>query len=229
MYVRCLQEISYLTSPQAMNPLPNRPLLSNSSLPVALPNVPSFEQIAFNGRPTKRLQDVGKDFPLMNGMSTMLPNAPPSGPSSQPERPPSVGPPAATQHQPPSATLGQQPPPLAQLGQLPTSGESQQPDPKGKEEETDGQRITAIFRPDDDFKEKLRLSHEAADRARLEGSGSLSGAASWEGRAQEEDEDVKEEEPADMEDEEGTEIGEGEDTKIWKAKRTLRKLVSSHA
>ncbi|KAK7693152.1 hypothetical protein QCA50_002718 [Cerrena zonata] len=224
---QCLQEISYLTSPQAMNPLPNRPLLSSSSLPVALPNVPSFEQIAFNGRPTKRLQDVGKEFPILNGISAMLPNAAPSGPP-QPERPPSAGPSSALQQQQQQPqqpiTLGQPPQqqPQAQLGQSAVPPESQQSDSKRKEEEAEGQRITAIFRPDDDFKEKLRLSHEAADRARLEGSGSLSGAASWERREQEEDEDIKEEEPADMEDEEGTEIGEGEDAKIWKAKRTLR-------
>lgn len=215
-----------------MNPLPNRPLLNNSSLPVALPNVPSFEQMAFNGRPTKRLQDVGKEFPILNGISGMLPNAPPSGPS-QPERPPSAGPPSAVQQQQQLPnTLGQplqQPPPQAQLGQLPVPPESQQSDAKRKEDDAESQRITAIFRPDDDFKEKLRLSQEAADRSRLDGSASLSGAVSWERRAQEEDEDVKEEEPADMEDEEGTEIGEGEDAKIWKAKRTLRKSVSSHA
>ncbi|PIL23750.1 hypothetical protein GSI_13500 [Ganoderma sinense ZZ0214-1] len=55
---QCLQEVSYLTSPQAMNPLPNRPLLANSNLPLQLPNVPPFEQMAFNGRPRKAMPDT---------------------------------------------------------------------------------------------------------------------------------------------------------------------------
>lgn len=46
---QCLQEITYLTSPQAVNPLPNRPLVgpiggsaSAPNLPVSIPNLPSF-------------------------------------------------------------------------------------------------------------------------------------------------------------------------------------------
>jgi striatin 1/3/4 len=44
---QCLQEITYLTSPQAVNPLPNRPLLNvagSSSAPnlVSIPNLPTF-------------------------------------------------------------------------------------------------------------------------------------------------------------------------------------------
>lgn len=45
---QCLQEITYLTSSVAVNPLPNRPLLSipasasAPNLPLALPNLPSF-------------------------------------------------------------------------------------------------------------------------------------------------------------------------------------------
>jgi len=74
---QCLQEISYLTSPQAMNPLPNRPLLSNTSIPLSLPNVPSFDQMAYH-RPRKVLPETGKDFPLLNGHAVI------SGPSSAP-------------------------------------------------------------------------------------------------------------------------------------------------
>ncbi|CAL1703983.1 unnamed protein product [Somion occarium] len=225
---QCLQEISYLTSPQAMNPLPNRPLLSNSSLPVALPNVPSFDQMAFNGRPTKRLQDVGKEFPLVNGMS-VLSNTASSSSIAQHERPSSIGPSATSGQQQQQSSEGLTQPPQEQqqhqpqLGQLPPAPDSvgQQAEAKREEDESEKQRLTAIFRPDEDFKEKLRLSHEAADRARLE-AGSLSGAASWEQRSQGDEEEVRDEEPADMEDEEGTEVGEGEDAKIWKAKRTLR-------
>jgi hypothetical protein len=46
---QCLQEITYLTSSQAVNPLPNRPLVggiggssSAPNLPVSIPNLPSF-------------------------------------------------------------------------------------------------------------------------------------------------------------------------------------------
>lgn len=60
---QCLQEVTYLTSPQAMNPLPNRPLLANPSLAVTLPNLPSFEQHAFNGRPRKTVPDVATNGP----------------------------------------------------------------------------------------------------------------------------------------------------------------------
>lgn len=73
------------------------------------------------------------------------------------------------------------------------------------------------------------MSHEAAERDRLERTGestSLIGAASWE-RGGPEDEhgggkDVDEED----EEETTTNFGEGSETdgtKLWKAKRTLRK------
>ncbi|KAF8305334.1 WD40 repeat-like protein [Clavulina sp. PMI_390] len=39
---QCLQEITYLTSPQAANPLPNRPFASAPNLPVSMPNLPSL-------------------------------------------------------------------------------------------------------------------------------------------------------------------------------------------
>ena len=53
----CLQEVLYLTSPR--RPLPNRPLLSNLSLP----NAPFFNQFACNGHPRKAMQDLFKKFP----------------------------------------------------------------------------------------------------------------------------------------------------------------------
>lgn len=65
--IRCLQEVTYLTSPQALNPLPNRPLLNNSSIPLSLPNVPSLDASAYNGRPRKIVPDNEKDVPFLNG------------------------------------------------------------------------------------------------------------------------------------------------------------------
>ena len=87
------------------------------------------------------------------------------------------------------------------------------------------QQLTAIFRPDDagEWKERLRLSHEAAERERLERTGE---AASWErGGPYDEHSGGKD---VDEEDEEETtaSFGEGSETdgaKLWKAKRTLRK------
>jgi striatin 1/3/4 len=82
---------------------------------------------------------------------------------------------------------------------------------KGAEHENSG---TAIFRPGDDWKEKLRQSHEAAqNRAanRSEGSSEVVGWA--------EDGELKEDEG--IEDEES--VSEGEGIKTWKPKKTLRK------
>ncbi|KAI0075489.1 WD40 repeat-like protein [Panus rudis PR-1116 ss-1] len=231
---QCLQEISYLTSPQAMNPLPNRPLLNNSSLPVALPNVPSFEQMAYNGRPRKVMPEVGKDFPILNGVGMLSgQNATSSSASGvQTDRPSTLGgnaPPNA--QQPPQAAGGGGPaPPAQQPSQISQpSNIGSQTESKPREEETDLQKLTAIFRPDDDFKEKVRLAREASlqqQQAEVNvndpSGSSFSGAASWERRARVDEEDARDEEPADIEDEESSDIGEGEGAKIWKAKRTLR-------
>lgn len=239
-HFRCLQEVSYLTSPQAMNPLPNRPLLNNSSLPVSLPNVPSFDSVAFNGRPRKVMPEVGKDFGIMNGMNTMMPGQP-SAPSSTPgqnnpidragilgsallqsqqqqqQQQTITGPPMQVQLQPASEPQQQQ------LSQTQNDGRE-----SSQASDQDGVP-TAIFRPDSagEWREKLRLSHEAElARSGQAGGSSMSGAASWERRSREEEEDSKTEEEPDVEDDDGTEIEDGEGSKLWKNKRTLRKSVS---
>ncbi|THH31742.1 hypothetical protein EUX98_g2438 [Antrodiella citrinella] len=222
---QCLQEISYLTSPQAMNPLPNRPLLNNSSLPVSLPNVPSYDQLAFNGRPRKVMPDVGKEFPMLNGMSIMS-NAPSvssaAGSQMQMDRPGVLAGSAALAPQQPSAS-GQIHQPPGQLPLPPQLGQ-QQLDYKDKDSDSDPQPLTSIFQPAEDWREKLRASHEASERARNDRDGapnSLSGAASWERRARDDDEESKEEEP-EVEEEDTSEIGSDEGSKVWKAKKTLR-------
>ncbi|TFK54848.1 WD40 repeat-like protein [Heliocybe sulcata] len=221
---QCLQEVSYLTSPQAMNPLPNRPIMNSGSLPLSLPNVPPFEQMPYNGRPRKVMPEVGKEYPVMNGMSMM------SGPSSAPAA-------SGGQIQPleRSNPLGSamMPPPQPQQTSTSASGPSPQQPPQAQpsqnQEPKDGdepRQLTAIFRPDDDWKEKLRLHHEAAEQMRLErersGASGMSavGIASWQRGTREEEEDGKEEE--DVEDDESSVIGEGEGGKVWKTKRTLR-------
>lgn len=143
--------------------------------------------------------------------------------------------PSQQHQQAPGGTTGQQPQQQqSQPGQVPQSLPlpSQQSEAKEKENETEPTQLTAIFRPDDagEWKEKLRLSNEASEQARLERagqpSGALSGAASWERRARDDEEDTKEEEP-DVEEEESNEVGDGEGAKVWKPMRTLRKSVSS--
>jgi len=216
---QCLQEISYLTSPQAMNPLPNRPLLSNTSIPLSLPNVPSFDQMAYH-RPRKVLPETGKDFPLLNGHAVI------SGPSSAP----------ATSGQ--QVALLERNNPISGSTQQQQTGPASQPSPsqpqssptipqgdKEREGESEGRQLTAIFRPDDagEWREKVRLSHEASEQARSarDGhSGSLGGISSWD-RHRDDDDDVKEEE-GEVEDDDTSVVGEGEGTKVWKAKRTLR-------
>ncbi|KAI0273852.1 WD40-repeat-containing domain protein [Gloeopeniophorella convolvens] len=213
---QCLQEIQYLTSSQAMNPLPTRQLASNSSLPVSLPNVPSFDQMAYSARPRKIMPDVGKDFPLLNSMNVM--SGPPSGSSaagaqvSSLERGPGMTPLSSQQN-----PLGQYQVPQQQAGQ-PTSVQSVQT-PESEKEKEDGlleaQSRTSIFRPDDkeEWRNKLGLPYAGP-------AGGLADST-WDRRPREDDEDVKEDD-AEVEEDESNVLGEGEGTKVWKTKRTLR-------
>ena len=221
-----------------MNPLPNRALLSNPSLPLSLPNVPSFDQMAYNGRPRKAMPDLPKEFPQMMTMGS----APPSVQGSQINALDRNAPqPQQTQQQQTSAGPGPQSQQQEQPSQLTQTQPSQQQQlppqlqPQSLEKNHDGdiepQQLTAIFRPDDagEWKERLRMSHEAAERERLERMGeppSLMGAASWE-RGGPDDEHGGEKEVDEEDEEESTaSFGEGSETegaKLWKAKRTLRK------
>jgi len=174
------------------------------------------------------MPEVGKDFSGMNGMNMATgPSSAPAIPQGNPLERNNLGSGllgAAQNQQANSASLGQQQPQPGQLSQ-PSQLSNEAFDNKDKEGDDEQALGTAIFRPDADFREKLRLSQEAAERARLEQSGQhdmpISGAASWERRARDEDDEGKDEEP-EVEEDESTVIGEGEGTKAWKAKRTLR-------
>lgn len=116
-------------------------------------------------------------------------------------------------------------PPLAQLAQHspqpPASSYSvSQPDNE-MDADTESRQLTAIFRPDDDeeWKEKLRLSREAAAQARQAGDTKTDELSPWEHRRDDDDEDVKDDD-GEVDDEEPNGAGEG--AKVWKAKRTLR-------
>ena len=221
-----------------MNPLPNRPLLSNPSLPLSLPNVPSFDQIAYNGRPRKAMPDLPKEFPQMMNMGS----APPSVQGSQinaldrsvsqpqqTQQQPSAGPPGPqSQQQEQPGQLTQTQPPQPQQ-QLPPQLQSQNIE-RNHDGDIEPQQLTAIFRPDDagEWKERLRLNHEA-ERERLERTGEphlMGGAASWE-RGGPYDEHASGKDIDEEDDEEpNTSFGEGSEAdgaKLWKAKRTLRK------
>jgi striatin 1/3/4 len=201
-----------------MNPLPNRPLLNNSSAPLSLPNVPSFDQIAYSSRPRKVLPEASKEFPLLNGMSTI--SAPTSSGTSNGGSQLSL---LERNHHPNTGMVQQ--PPLSQLTQPQEPPSNSQTD-KDRDAESDNRQLTAIFRPDDagEWKEKLRISHEAAEKTRLAKEFHQT-EGSWD--RQQEDDDGGKEEDGEVEDEESTLVGDGEGTKHWKAKRTLRKLVPS--
>lgn len=200
-----------------MNPLPNRPLLATNTMPPQLPNVPSFEQIGYNGRLKKTIPEVGKDYSTMNGMPSGPSSAPASnGPQVNPfDRPGITGPNmfGQPQMQVPSGQQ-QQYQQQVQPPQPPYQGES-------KDREEPEQPMS-----DDsgDWKERFRLSQEGSEQTRHQLNNNISGAGAWERRARDE-EDGKEEDEEE-EDDDSSVMGEGESTKVWKAKRTLRKSVS---
>lgn len=210
-----------------MNPLPNRPLLNNPSAPLSLPNVPSFDQIAYNSRPRKVLTEAGKEFPLLNGLHSSITSTPPPASGNMGTQLP----PMERSHlisgmgqQPSLPQLTSQTPPQAQSL---SSNSIAQPE-TDSDAESEGRQVTAIFRPDEagEWKEKLRLSQEAAEKSRLvrEYQQHLAvDSGSWDNR----DEEEPKEEEGEVEDDEPNLVGEGENTKIWKPKRTLRKLVST--
>lgn len=217
MNLRCIQEVSYLTSPQAMNPLPNRPLLNNGPLPLSLPNVPSFEHMAYNGRPRKVMPEAGKDYPLLSMSNMEMLSGPSSAPAGSNTNTLERNNPFA------GSSFPQQAASSSNLGQhAPRQGP-----PAEREGETDGsepQPTTAIFRADEITMERLRQAHEASEQTRLEGGLNV-GANAWERRTEEEE--VREEEVESDDDDTSTLLDEAEGSKVWKSKRTLRKWVLS--
>ena len=199
--VRCLQEITYLTSPQAMNPLPNRPLLNNASVPLPLPN--PVEQMGFNGRPRKVLLEAGKDYPSVNGI------APAPGTSSTAAPGPQL------------SLLDRSAGGLLQPSQNVANSSLQSgAGEKDRGEDLESRQSTAIFRPDEDGEWKEKLRSEQAKQLR---DGQAAAVSPWD-RRRDDDDDVRDEEP-EIDDDESTMVSDGETTKTWKAKRTLRKSV----
>lgn len=177
------------------------------------------------------MPEVGKDFPILNGMSNLI-SAPPSGPASNAsqgsplDRAGILGSTVLQSQQQQGGTGPQQ-----QGSESSQSSSQIQVESKETESTMPSNPLTAIFRPDEggEWKEKLRQAHEASELARAgQPAGSaVSGAASWERRSGDEEEEVKSDEEPDVEDEDATDIGDSDSGKIWKVKRTLRKSVSS--
>lgn len=219
MPLRCLQEIQYLTSPQALNPLPSRPLVTNPSLPVTLPNVPSFDQMNYGTRPRKHMPEVGKDFPLLNNMNVISTSAPATGPSSTGsqvsalERGPGI---VSLPSQQSSLAQYQSPQPPSSQPISAQSGQTLDPEKDKDETMLEFQSRTSIYRPDDkgEWREKVGLPYTGP-------SGALAESA-WDRRPREDDEDVKEDD-TEVEEDESNVLGDGEGTKVWRTKRTLRK------
>jgi striatin 1/3/4 len=177
------------------------------------------------------MPEAGKDYSILNSMNMVSgPSSAPAGPGVPLERSGSMG--SVMLQQNPAAGAGQsQQQQQHNLGHMPNNQSE-----RDKEPEPERLQLTAIFRPDDagEWREKLRLLHDAQDRAerfdaqtRMDrlGSGLLNvaGASSWE-RRREDDEEVKEEEP-EIEEEEASAVGDADTSKLWKTKRTLRKFV----
>lgn len=220
-----------------MNQLPDRPLINNATLPVSLPNVPSFEQMVHNGRPRKVVPEVGKDFPVLNGAPILAATNGASGSGPQIpliDREHRVSPtPSVIVNQPlpsqPASSLqvfpSQQQQTPAQLQTVLVPGiQLQQSNTDDKETPLDGQEPqlqTAFFRPDNDWREQLQ------GRAEKFGTqAQLSGSSAWEGGIRDNDDYVKEEE-TELSDEETTSSVSEADSKIWRPRRTLRKSVAS--
>ena len=234
---RCLQEISYLTSPQAMNPLPNRPLINNQSA-LSLPNVPSIDSMAYNGRPRKSVPEVGKDF-MPNGMPMNGQSGGPSGNASQGSGPERDGRPSSGQGGPIARDFAQQ----QELGQQNGSqsqmfpqqqrqhlqmnhSNSPQPqhlemDAQSKSDDSEGRQITAIFRPNgDEWKEQLEQA-----RAKAFTSQDSQGMSAWDITGKEDEEIEKDGVDLDDDDEAASSASAEDDGKLWKPRRTLRKSV----
>lgn len=96
--------------------------------------------------------------------------------------------------------------------------------------------LTAIFRPDSEFRELLeRARAEKAYMEQLESTRSEkagqhqpipSGVSAWDTNSKEDEEDGKEDEPG-IDDDDATSTSSEDDGKMWRARRTLRKSVLS--
>jgi striatin 1/3/4 len=180
---RCLQEITYLTSPGALNPLPPRPPIEiNEPQPEAALG-PIQQKVELPTRPSPELMDrPTKSLPERALASKLLkPNPAPEPPEKtesaarneeqkEAERIlPSVLPPRAetiTESHPMAIETTARPPssPAVQTRGLP----DELPSEDRPVEDEEKQMLTAIYRPDSKaaWREELRAANEKAERVR---------------------------------------------------------------
>ena len=115
----------------------------------------------------------------------------------------------------PSTGLGQQ-------AQQQLQG-SQQAFPGEGKERDEPERLLST--EEGDRKERFRLSQEGAEQARNQLSNSISRAGAWERHAWEDKDEGKDARMRVWTMTNASVVSEGDGTKVWQAKRTLRKLV----
>lgn len=175
---RCLQEITYLTSPGALNPIPNRPLLTDldNASPKSGPIEPEPERptkslpsrslpSAFAQKPTEEVRN--DEHPMSNGIE----EKPQPTESSVP---PSIKPPSPITADPTKSHLSNletsaKPPssPLVRTKGLPLDDDADaitDQQSEGVPENQTNQLLTAIYRPESKaaWREELRAANEKA-------------------------------------------------------------------
>ena len=250
---QCLLEVSYLTSPQAMNPIPNHALLGNPNNVgssggqlqgnngqqgqqlhggLALPNLPNFGgDSGLNGRPKKGMSDINnKDFPLVNG-----------NPQTTSDRHSMFAGSMSGTNSVPGSLI---PNPDSRVGDTNVQILSNPNNNRdGTQQEEEPTQLTAIFRPDDagQWREKLRQANEDAMRQtggdggnygqRMSGGMNSLGAprlagGGWDIQGGGDDgSGILGSHAEEEEDEDGSSIMGDDSGKKWKVRKTLRKSV----
>ncbi|TYJ52098.1 hypothetical protein B9479_007306 [Cryptococcus floricola] len=209
---QCLQEITYLTSPGALNPLPPHPPVDPSLIPGPDTSDPSNPQPDPFDRPRKEIIEVpSAPFPKPrqeHKESEELPNGEASTQGAQPEEkqisapiPPRM---QEKDNKPPSS------PAPKKIGLPDVASETEQ----SKENQESGfgeqkQLLTAIYRPESKtaWREELRAANEEAEKAKQERKKPEAEDDQLANLTLETDEEVKTDESVD---------------KVWVTKRSLK-------
>ncbi len=133
--IRCIQEISYLTSPGALNPLPARPLISNLEQTSPQPEV--------NGLPSTGSQEALQSLRPMKAMPERT--IPSMFVKPEPEIPNEASTAEATTPPPPSTSQETEMDPNAKPPSSPAPRKLDLPE---EPEDPSKQVLTAIYRPD---------------------------------------------------------------------------------
>ena len=220
---------------------------------MTIPNLPTFDQSAYNGRPrkivpeaggaaigssatvVKNVSEVGKDFPPLNGIN--LSTAPPSVSVAAPVQLDRGLPPSQQTFPHAQQDLSED---VQQRQLLPSQqmNDGRQPEQLESERvpssDSEPSQLTQIFRPDEagEWRERLNAMRQISQSTREKGDEnglsderhpSLTSGAAAWDGHSREDEDDGKEEEEDGEVDEVNVTGEGEGGKVWRARKTLRK------